>query len=684
MRKKYLLFLIIASFSLPSLGLEQKRAIPELPQNFKKWLDEEVGYIISKREKEVFLQLETDRERELFVEAFWRHRDPTLGTPGNEYRKEHYRRINYANRIFGRAASKRGWRTDRGRIYIILGEPRHISRFAGESQIYNSEIWFYQGLVKFGLPPGFNLVFYQRQGVGEYVLYSPSRDGPQALMPAYIGGQGDYLEAYKALKKIQPNLAYVSLSLIPGEPTFDGRPSLSSEIMIQNVYSAPQKQIKDQYATKFLMYKDIVEVEYTANYIDSDSLIKVIKDSSGMYFIHYVVELMKLSVNLYQGKYSTNLKVNVNVSDGRRKTIYQYEKSIPINFDESQIEKINYLPFNLYDMFPLIPGDYKLSILIKNEVSKEFSSVEKDISIHEDEFSIQMSPLILGYQMDRVPSGSNKLRPFMIGLNQIYCEPRKIFLSQDKLFLSFQILGLDPDLKQKGLLKFEFIKESEQFFSITRKVSEYKNQINFIEEFSLEKFPPAHYRIKVTLLDGNHEVLSGGEEFTVTFVSGLPRPWVHKKVLPPSIDPIYSLILGRQLFNKGEADKARIQLEKAYHSRPNVLDYALNLVQVYSIKEEHEKIKQILLPFSESPQANYEVYFFLGRALQALGELTQAVSFYNKAISRFGTNIYILNFLGECYYQKGLIKEALTAWEKSLDINPNQPEIKKIVDAIKE
>lgn len=683
MRKKYLLFLIIASFSFPSLGLEEKRAIYELPQNFKKWLDEEVGYIISNREREVFLQLETDRERELFVEAFWKHRDPTPGTPENESKKEHYSRINYANRKFGRAASKAGWRSDRGRIYIILGEPRHISRFAGESQIYNNEIWFYQGLTKFGLPPGFNLVFYQKEGVGEYVLYSPSRDGPQAFMPSYIGGQGDYLAAYKALKKIQPNLAQVSLSLIPGEPTFSGRPSLSSEIMIQDVYNVPQKQIKDQYAAKFLMYKDIVEVEYTANYIDSDSLIKVIKDSSGMYFIHYVVELMRLSVNLYQGKYSTNLKVNVNVSDGRGKTIYQYEKSIPINFDESQIEKISYLPFNLYDMFPLTPGNYKLLILIKNEASKEFSSVEKDISIHEDEFSIQMSPLILGYQMDRVPSGSNKLRPFMIGLNQIYSEPRKIFLPQDKLFLSFQILGLDPDLKQKGLLKFEFIKENEQFFSITREVSEYKNQINFIEEFSLEKFPPAHYRIKVTLLDGDHEVLSGGEEFVVTSVSGLSRPWVHKKVLPPSIDPIYSLILGRQLFNKGETDKARIQLEKAYHSRPNVLDYALNLVQVYSITKEHEKIKQMLLPFSESPQANYEVYFLLGRSHQALGELTQAISFYNKAISRFGINIYILNFLGECYYRLGELKDALAAWGKSLDINPDQPEIKKRVEAIK-
>lgn len=681
--KKYLLFITITFFTFASLGAEEKKYNDKLLEVFKKWFEQEVTYIISDLEREVFLQLKTNRERELFIEAFWKQRDPTPGTPENEFRVEHYRRINYANQKFGRVAAKPGWMTDRGRIYIILGEPLHVSRITGESQIYNTEIWFYQGLTEHGLPPGFYLVFFQKEGIGEYILYSPSRDGPQAFMPTFMGGPSDYLAAYKALRRLQPSLAEVSLSLIPGERTFSGRPSLSSEIMLQNVYSFPQKQVKDKYAAKFLLYKDIVEVEYTANYIESDSLVKVIKASSGLDFIHYVVELTKLSVNLYQGKYSTHLKVNAIVSDGQGKTIYQYEKSIPVSFDESQIKEISYQPFNLYDMFPLIPGHYKLSILIKNEVSKEFTSVEKDIFINEDESSLQISPLILGYQMDHVPSGSNKLRPFKLGSNQIYCEPRKIYLSQDELFLCFQLLGLDQRQAQEGLLKYEFIKENEPFFSTTKKVNEYPDQINFMEEFSLEKFPPAHYRIKVTLLDGDREVLSGEEEFDVTSVSGLPRPWVHKKILLPPTDPIYSLILGRQLLNKGETDKARIQLEKAYNSRPDALDYALNLVQVYSISNEHEKIKQILLPFSESPQANYEVYFFLGKAHQALGELTQAIRFYDRAISLFGINMYILNSLGECYYRLGESEEALAAWEKSLEVNPDQPDIKKRIEAIK-
>ncbi|NIO21866.1 MAG: hypothetical protein GTN76_14330, partial [Candidatus Aenigmarchaeota archaeon] len=145
-----------------------------------------------------------------------------------------------------------------------------------ETQIYNAEIWFYQGLTKYGLPPGFNLVFYQRGGMGEYVLYSPLNDGPQALMTSYFGDPADYLAAFRTLRNINPNLARVSLSLIPGESARFGRPSLASDLMLQNIYRVPQKDLKERYAEKFLMYKDIVEVEYTANYIDNDHSVKII------------------------------------------------------------------------------------------------------------------------------------------------------------------------------------------------------------------------------------------------------------------------------------------------------------------------------------------------------------------------------------------------------------------------
>ena len=91
---------------------------------YKKWLNEDVRWIITPEELSAFKQLSNDEERDQFIEQFWLRRDPTPDTVENEYKEEHYRRIAYANEHF--AAGKAGWRTDRGRIYIVFGPPDEI------------------------------------------------------------------------------------------------------------------------------------------------------------------------------------------------------------------------------------------------------------------------------------------------------------------------------------------------------------------------------------------------------------------------------------------------------------------------------------------------------------------------------------------------------------------------------
>src|SRR5258706_11204881 len=96
----------------------------ELETPYKKWLNEDVGYIISDEEKKAFKQLATDDERQTFIEGFWLRRDPTPDTEENEFKEEHYRRIEYANEHY--ASGIPGWKTDRGRIYITFGPPDEI------------------------------------------------------------------------------------------------------------------------------------------------------------------------------------------------------------------------------------------------------------------------------------------------------------------------------------------------------------------------------------------------------------------------------------------------------------------------------------------------------------------------------------------------------------------------------
>jgi tetratricopeptide (TPR) repeat protein len=433
----------------------------------------------------------------------------------------------------------------------------------------------------------------------------------------------------------------------------------------------------------FLAYKDRVEMEYSANYIDNDSSIKILQNPPGVYFVHYVVEIMKFSMQQYQDKYSTHLKINGNVSDSEGKTIYQYEGSISVELDEDQLKSIAYKPFDIYDMFPLTAGSYKFSVIIKNEVSKEFTTVEKDIIIPEDDSAPGMSSLVLGYKMEQASPETQNLKAFKFGSFQILHQPKTIFRRQDTLFLAFQITGLSPDLRQKGRLKYEFFKDDEPFYNFTRKGNQYEGGVNFRHEFSLQEFPPGYYRLRVGLWDGEQEILAEEEKFAISPVSVFPRPWIHTKTLPPPDHPVYSFLLGKQLFSKGEVNRAQAKLEEAFEKKPDSLDFALNLAQVYSVQKKHHQVKQVLLAFSDGSEVPYQLYFLLGKSHQALGEFDQAIAVYKKALSHYGINSNLLNSIGECYYHLGMWDEALAAWEKSLEINDRQPDVEEKVKNLK-
>jgi GWxTD domain-containing protein len=680
--KIFILLVLALCFFAPGLQSEKNT----LPAQYKKWLDEEVVYIISPMEKEVFLKLQTDKERDRFIEAFWKQRDPTPGTPENEFKTEHYRRINYANRYYGRETPIPGWKTDRGRMYIILGEPNDIQGFEGKSETYPAEIWFYQGKTDLGLPPGFNLVFFKEGGSGEYKLYSPARDGPQALLTNSFGPSMDYLKAYEQLRDAEPSLAAASLSLVPGEESAGlGRPSLASDLLIQRIEILPTKQIKDKYAQKFLLYKDVVEVEYSANYIDNDSFVKVFKDASGIYFVHYAIELQRLSVNQYEKKYYTTFKLNGTISNQEGKTVYQFEKTIPINFDEERMTAISHQPFDIYDLFPLIPGNYKFSVLVKNEISKEFTSLERNLVIPGEEVPLQLGSLVLGYNVKKIEGTERKLKPFQVGEYQIYSQPNRVFVKSDTLAVVFQIYGLNEILKQEGEIRFVFAREGTEFRSLSKKISEYPNLPNFLEKFSLADFPPAHYNLQVSLIASGKEVLSQGDEFDVTFQEAMPRPWIYLKVMPAAGDSSFDYLLGIQYFNSGKMDEARRSFEKACQKKPESAEFAVGLAQVYLNQADYQKLKALLVPFFNQAQpASYEMHFIMGKTYQNSEEFDKAIEVFDKAISHYGVNVNLLNAIGECYFKLGNAEGALAAWEKSLEISPDQTQIKKSVEALKE
>ena len=118
--------LLMMAASAALVAWQEKAPAQASSDPYTKWLNEDVAYIIAPAERVAFLELQTDAERIQFIDQFWLRRDPTPGTPQNEMRDEHYRRIAYANNRFTTLAGKAGWKTDRGRIYIQFGAPDEL------------------------------------------------------------------------------------------------------------------------------------------------------------------------------------------------------------------------------------------------------------------------------------------------------------------------------------------------------------------------------------------------------------------------------------------------------------------------------------------------------------------------------------------------------------------------------
>jgi GWxTD domain-containing protein len=145
---------------------QQPQAPPPPATPYTKWLTEDVAYIITDQERAAFKRLPTDEEREHFIEQFWLRRDPTPGTPRNEFKEEHYRRIAYANQHYADARIS-GWKTDRGRIYIVYGPADEIeTRPSGGATTYPSEQWRYSFID--GVGTNIIIEFVDPTGTGEY------------------------------------------------------------------------------------------------------------------------------------------------------------------------------------------------------------------------------------------------------------------------------------------------------------------------------------------------------------------------------------------------------------------------------------------------------------------------------------------------------------------------------------
>lgn len=653
-----------------------------LPERYRTWLDEEVVYIITPKEKEVFLELTTDRERERFIEAFWRQRDPDPNTPENEFQKEHYRRIAYADQNFGRDTPGPGWRTPMGQVYITLGMPNQIERYENTTELRPTILWFYDGMAKLGLPNTFYVVFFKKDGVGEWVLYSPVSNGPKELMVDSYADPTDTYAAYKQLMAIEPSVAGVSLSLIPSESGQITQPSIASEILIQaQIPSVPREKVKDIYADKFLKYKDSVGVEYTANYVDNDFAVHVFRDPSGIAFVHYLIEPSKLSFERRGDRYTTTLQINLLVSDDRGRAVHQGERLLPMEFSGEQMENLKTKLFSFQDLFPLIEGSYNLSVLVKNAASKDFTSAEAKITVTPPG-GPEVGPLVLANRTVENSSYQGKSKPYLFGARQFVLSPRADFARSDTLYLFCQALGLGQSLRRSGVLRIAVSDDKQVVFETRRSLAETAGLPDVFETIPLASLAPALYTARVEVLDQAGATVASREAgFYVSHAETLPRPFVVSYPLPPPGDPVYDNMIGNQYLASGALPEAGRWLAKAFKASPGSSKLALDYCKWLLTTKDFAGLRAIAEPLLKD-KARHEFSGLLGQAAEAQGDPGAAVIFYQDYLAAYGSNINVMNSLGDCCLKLGRTDEALAVWKRSLEISPGQDRIRKLVESL--
>ena len=679
-RVSRVLVFLVAFAGIASASQREKN----LSSEHEIWLEEHVPYIITDKEREVFLGLETIEERALFIDTFWRKRDSVSATPANEFKEEHYRRLAHANKFLGRETFIPGWKTDRGRYYIILGKPREVRNFDGYSDLIASELWFYQSDPKTGLPPFFYLLFFKRGDLGEYVIYNPLMDGPSALVrdPRGIGiGNTAVLEM---LEGVSPELASASLSFDPSDPPdfLGGQASLGTDLMIARLEDSPKRAIRDDYTDAYLRYGDMVSAEYSFNFVPSRSFFAVLFGPEDTAFVHYSIELepenFSMESNEDQDKYYTTLDVGLEVRDMKGRLILERNKVAPVELSSQVVHQVQSSPISYQDNFPIVDGQYKVSVIIRNRVLKQFTVAERELTVEPlNNAQPILSEVILGYGEISIaadaPPGDH--RAFRVEGRRVQPAAGGLFAIGETVQVFTQVQGAGPNFG----LRIAWLNGAEVVDSRETKLADHRTGL-VVEELSLLNATGGNYEVLVELLDPAGTVVAARRApLIISPRSAIPRPGiVYRRGVNPLAPGLVQLERGEQLLALKRFDEGTRALETAVAANnPRLPSARWTLASVLLRAGQADRVLELLKPMEDSFSSRFEVVAGLGFAHYLKNDCASSQRNLEKAMTIRPADTTLLNILGSCYQRTEQVDKAREILERSLEMDPDQGEIRQ-------
>jgi GWxTD domain-containing protein len=450
-----------------------------LPRH-EEWLNGPPSLLLTKSEREAFAGLTSDEQRDKYMERFWEVRNPKPGGPSNEFKDEFYSRVAFASAFYGRDAGSEGWRTDRGRAYILFGKPQTSLNFLAHQELYPTEMWFYSNPGLAELPPFFYVVFFERDGVSGYRLYNPITDGPDKLMRA----GPSKAQAFNYLRGINSELAQATLTLIPGDmvdtESYSG--SMASMVVLNAVRSFRDMPSYERSIAERVRRYDQVTSKVTYDVPRSALQAFVAMDQEDLW-LHWRLEIQDpLRPKIKDGRVGYQIRAQLYSKD---QLVYERTDSPSFAVPEAQRENLAKRPFVYEERFPVSPGEYRLVVTAESALGQRYDA-ERSISAGDFHKQVYVGELLLAGRFAPDP----RERPFQFGGTRFEPLIGGLARASEPLCVVFQVKGL-PDASPE--LTAEYV-----VGSITGKVRK-----TFEDKVDLAKSGPAGVSLVAKTLEIN-------------------------------------------------------------------------------------------------------------------------------------------------------------------------------------
>ncbi len=499
----------------------------ELEGPYRKWLNEDVVYIISDEERAAFKRFTTDEEKENFIEQFWLRRDPTPDTAENEFKEEHYRRIAYTNERY--ASGIPGWKTDRGRIYITFGPPdeneshpsggsyeRPIEEGGGTTSTFPFEKWRYRYIE--GIGSDIIIEFVDPTMTGEYRMTMDPTEKDALL---YVPGAGLTLNEQMGMSSKTDRFNRTDgTHLGTGDSPLPQKMNQFERLeQFAKLQKPPVIKFKDLEASINSTIKfNLLPIKVRADFL---------KMTSSSIQTNITLQMEKKDLQFQQKEGISKAAVNIyaRITSMSRRVVNVFEDVVSIDVPAELLEAATKGASIYQKSVPLPPGLYRLNVVVKDVIGGNMNNYEMALNVPRfDDEKLASSSIILADMIEAVPTKNIGNGQFVIGASKVRPRLSESFRRDEKLGIFFKLYNFEPDEntnKPNATIDYEVTRvgTNEKIFEFSEELNNAPSaaDVTIQKLLPLTTLQPGQYNLKMKVTDRKrNQVLTPSATFTVT------------------------------------------------------------------------------------------------------------------------------------------------------------------------